>query len=88
MMVGELRELSNVCLSCGRFNDRVSSVGDEDRAPGPGDITICITCGHIMAFAEDMGLRELNNEEIIEIAGDPLIVRLQEARVKAQKNSD
>jgi hypothetical protein len=48
--------------------------------PGPGDITLCIYCGHIMAFADDLTLRELTNEEIYEVAGDERILKIQRAR--------
>ena len=48
--------------------------------PKPGDITLCIYCGHIMAFADDMGFRELTGEEMHAIAGDERILKIQRAR--------
>ena len=51
----------------------------DDSAPVPGDITICIYCGYLMAFTDDMTFRELTEEEIKEV---PLVevARIQRAR--------
>jgi len=56
--------------------------------PEPGHITICLDCGHVMAFSEDMTLRELNDEEMLFVAGNKEILRLQEARGYAKKEMD
>jgi hypothetical protein len=68
---------SCVCLACGKILNAASMVNGNDR-PSPGSITICaFGCGHIMAFADDLSMRELTDKEIIGIAGDPRIVQLQ-----------
>jgi len=54
----------------------------EDDKPASGDVTVCLYCGHIMAFAEDLSLRELTNEEAREVAGDKRILAIQRARRK------
>lgn len=54
-----------------------------DERPTPGDITVCIYCGHIMAFADDLSFRELTGEEIHDIAGDERILDIQRARQMA-----
>jgi hypothetical protein len=70
--------LDCTCLSCGKRLDRASMINGDDR-PSPGDITICgFGCGHIMAFADDLSLRELTDDEIIAVAGDPRIVQMQD----------
>ena len=56
-----------------------------DDAPSPGDITVCLHCGHIMAFDDGLKLRELTAEEAHEIAGDKRILTIQEARAKVMK---
>ena len=76
MIIGEPCKLSaSECPNCKTVCDRASCVG-EDGEPEPGDITVCMTCGHVMAFAENMSLRELNNEEIHKIAGDERILTI------------
>jgi hypothetical protein len=66
----------DACLNCGKRIDAAARVRDDER-PEPGDITVCLGCGHLMAYADDMTLRELTGEEIVEIAGDPEIIEAQ-----------
>lgn len=57
------------CIRCGDKHDAASCVGEE-HGPGPGDITICITCGHVMVFTDDLALRELTSAEARMVAAD------------------
>jgi hypothetical protein len=85
MKIGESRKLPSCpCPSCGKALDGCSQA-DGDSTPKPGDITICIYCGHIMAFADDLAFRELNDEEVHAIAGDPRIIRIQKAMKALQR---
>jgi len=72
------------CLDCGTVVDRATCVG-EDVAPEPNAITICIRCGHVMAFAEDLSLRQLTDQEIIMVAGDRRLIAFQRARKMVQR---
>ena len=72
------------CLDCGTSLDGASGLG-HDRKPKPGDVTICFTCGHIMAFAKDLTFRPLTDAEMIEIAGNPVIVKAQTLRAAVWK---
>jgi len=67
------------CLDCGAPNDSAAAVGCEAK-PQPGDITICLRCGHLMAFGDDLALRQLTDAEVIEIAGDERIIAVQKLR--------
>ena len=69
------------CLNkeCARTVDAATSINQGHR-PKPDDITICFYCGHIMAFNSLLHLRELTNDEIIEVAGDPDIIKIQNMR--------
>jgi hypothetical protein len=67
------------CVSCGKLNDHATDPLDEVQ-PKPGDISICLYCGHISVFALDLTLREPNLEEARAIAGDPDILAYQRAR--------
>jgi len=73
-----------VCVSCGYAPDRASQV-DGDSKPAPGDISICLKCGHLSAFETDLSLRPLTDYEIIEIAGDQRIIAAQRARAAVLK---
>jgi hypothetical protein len=68
MQLGEPRKLPVTrCTACGKILNGVSAL-DEDVAPSPGDATICISCGHLMVFADDLMLRDLTDAEVIEWA--------------------
>lgn len=66
------------CLHCGAKIDaatQIRNAGESEAKPEAGAITVCLHCGHIMAFADGKGrLRGLTDEEIVEIAGDPRLV--------------
>lgn len=41
------------CLNCGReFNSAIGA-----GTPAPGDLTICLDCGTVMMYAEDLTVR-------------------------------
>ena len=61
------------CTNCGAETDGATCVAD-DRFPSPGDFTICISCGHLMCFTEQLGLREPTDEELVAIAGDDRLI--------------
>jgi hypothetical protein len=80
MKVGQDQKIAaSPCLSCGKMLDGCTAV-DADGGPCPGDFTVCISCGHLMAFADDLTLRELTSEEMHAIAGDKRIIAVQQAR--------
>jgi hypothetical protein len=64
------------CLSCGKRLNSASVPGSEDPTPEPGNSTICLYCGHLMVFAEDMSLRALTDAEMVELAGDPQVLEV------------
>lgn len=68
------------CISCGVSNDAATGATDLNATPVPGDIMICLSCGHIAAYGEDMRIRELTEREQIEIAGDRDILHAQRIR--------
>jgi len=46
----------------------------------PGDATVCLTCGHLMVFGEDLLLRNPTDAEIVKFAGDKRLLAVQWAR--------
>jgi hypothetical protein len=73
------------CLHCGTTLNAVTSI-EPDKRPEPGDITVCLRCGHIMAFATDLTLRALTDEEMYKIAGDERMLQVQ--RMLAEINAE
>lgn len=76
----------SACLSCGTPCDAATQFDKPGAVkPKPGDVTICLYCGHIMAFADNLGLRELTGAEMQDVAGDPRVLQLQRARAKTMQ---
>ena len=69
----------SMCLNCGKGLDAATAVQD-DSNPKPGDFSICLNCGHLSVFAADLTLRPPTDAELIEVAGDPTLLRLQRIR--------
>jgi hypothetical protein len=66
------------CLNCGYACDRASGIVDrqapDQQRPEPGDFSLCINCGHLSVFADDLTLRPLTDAAILEAAGNPHFV--------------
>ena len=88
----EVRVRASPCTNCGKMLDAANAVKEttsEQRRkvfPSPGDFTICIDCGHVMAFTEDLILRDPTPLEIVKIAGDRRLLALQWARGRVRKD--
>lgn len=67
------------CLGCGKKVDDVICVSGKG-SPRPGDVTVCLYCGHIMVFVEGGDLRNPTSSEMDKIAGDRRVIALQRAR--------
>ena len=75
------------CLACGQLIDAASSIFG-DHVPRPGDITVCLFCGHIMAFTtyrKGLRLSELTSEQAHAVAGDSRVLAVQRARMALRK---
>jgi hypothetical protein len=72
------------CLACGYVME--IAVTHDGSAPKPNEaVLICGSCGHLMMFGDDGMPRELNDAEMIDVAGDPTLLRMQELRAKAKE---
>lgn len=67
----------SICASCGKTND-AASLGKH--SPVPGDISVCLYCGHLQAFADNLTLRDLTADEMRQVAGDSRILKIQKVR--------
>jgi hypothetical protein len=71
------------CLGCGKSLDGATDTSLLDGAPKPGDLTICVYCGHLMAFTKTMRLRQLTKIETGQAIRHPEVQAAQKARVQA-----
>jgi hypothetical protein len=74
----------NHCLGCGHMLDAASAV-DANAKPSPGDATICLHCRHVMMFDENLALRDLTVDELIEAMKDDRVLDTQAAIRMATK---
>ena len=66
------------CPNCGVPLDRVSHAADAKATPSPGDLTVCLYCAHLLAFDDELQMRELTEAEKVEAAGCPELLRTME----------
>jgi hypothetical protein len=57
------------CLHCGHKLDAATGVGHHD-APEPGNLSLCINCGAVTIYAEDLTLRGMTREEMDALTND------------------
>jgi len=76
------------CLNCKKELDACSVINEDGSAevPDDGDITICIYCGHVMAFDKHAKLRQITDREMHAVAGDPRLVAISQAIAKTKSN--
>jgi hypothetical protein len=72
-MIDTYRVPGSACVNCGKGMDAASPVGG-GREPQAGDCAVCFYCRHLMVYGNDLRLRNLTDEEVIEVAGDPELV--------------
>ena len=66
------------CCNCGCELDW--ALNADGHYPVAGAYSICADCGHLMMFDEALRLRNLTDQEVIKIAGDPQLLELQKFR--------
>jgi len=80
MKIGNTTKIDKFqCLNCGHGLDLATSTTAEHAMPTPGDVSVCVYCGHLGVF-EEYGLRDLTSDEIYEIAGDERVLAAQKNR--------
>lgn len=73
--MAETRIPKSFCPFCFHALDRVSNVYGDD-PPVPGDFTICINCGSVLSFDDNM---QLNARSLTE---SPIQIRAKLAQIK------
>ncbi len=54
----------NLCAHCGEMIDCTSEAFHGEAEPGPGDVTLCVYCGGLLRFKDDMTVRMLVQEDL------------------------
>jgi hypothetical protein len=76
MFVGaQGRIAAQACVGCARQIDAVTKVSGKPGGGGaqPGDFTMCLYCGTMMAFTRGLGLRLLTKAELREAESIPVL---------------
>lgn len=76
-MTNNSRFKASACTNCKRMLDAASK---NPRKPRPGDMTICLYCGHLMTFGKRLVLREPTDDELIDVAGGVQLITAQRVR--------
>lgn len=74
----------SVCAGCGAENDAATNATDTTRIK-PGDVSVCLYCGHVAVMGWDQKLRPMTDDEMYAIAGDPRVLKVQEVRADFMK---
>lgn len=72
------------CTGCGTTVDAATAIDNRTAEPSPGDITVCLYCGRLMAFADDLAVRDLTDAEMIDAAADERILAILQERAKLE----
>ena len=68
-----MTDIKTICPNCAAVHDCCSEV-DGDGPPQPGDVTMCIGCGHWAVFDEAMVLQEPDELTAEQLMADNKIV--------------
>lgn len=71
----ETRLPQSKCCECGHQMDACSGPCE----PSPGDLTLCINCGSLNVFADDLTLRYPTDDEFFAAAADSDLQRMRRA---------
>jgi len=78
----DVRIPTHSCLHCHGDLSAATNVTSNEK-PKEGDLSICVYCGHLMAFTKDIALRELTPEEQTWCDQSP-VVQTSQAMVRSQ----
>jgi hypothetical protein len=70
---------ATVCVECGKLVDSATHLSDDVR-PSPGDIAICLYCGHAAIYTRAMTLRHPTKKEKREHASNPEVAAAKRAQ--------
>jgi hypothetical protein len=72
--LGEIRRHGpRPCAHCGSLNDATAAMRENGKnmRPRPGNFSICVKCGELSVYDDNLDLRKPTDDEYIEVAHDP-----------------
>lgn len=63
------------CLSCGTRLDGATGIQDPRNRPSGGMLSICMYCGGLAMYQDDLSLRALTDDEMAELQADEKVWR-------------
>lgn len=73
-----------ICSVCNHVLNAASQVNG-NKMPAPDDITLCIGCGNIAVFNDDLELRQPTLEESIKLKKNKNLMHIQEIIFSVKK---
>jgi hypothetical protein len=64
---------NGICCECKRMVDHCTPASEPNIVPEPGDTTLCIGCGAVNVFTDDLTLRAPTDEEMSAALAEPII---------------
>lgn len=58
------------CLECGHKVNAGAAADGSGSLPGPNDVVVCLKCGAVMRYADEMTLRGMTDAEMDELTSD------------------
>lgn len=60
-----------ICWHCDRVLDAATPIDDGDPQPEPGAISLCLYCGAVAYFGDDLALRPPTEAELEQLGANP-----------------
>lgn len=75
------------CCACNKLIDAATSADGDSEPPGPGDITICVYCGEVLEYQDNMDIAKLSEKSFASIPdGTQRYLRELQANIRSLKN--
>lgn len=74
----------SMCPSCGYFMDAASPALERKISPKANDVSMCLSCGAVLVFDQDLSLRSMTEDE--KSALPPHMARLLEAMERHRRS--
>ncbi len=66
----KIRKRENVCPHCGKYVNAAATLGPDQAAPTPGDLSLCVKCVNLCKYGPDLTLVRLTPAETVEAMMD------------------
>ncbi len=58
----------STCPTCKYVNDAATYLQDESAQPKPGDFSVCLHCGEILIFNDDLTTRGVTLDDLVDLS--------------------